>query len=45
MLLTTLMSPKKGDYMHLNRDGSSMVYAPQGGWGGGADIYNLTKIK
>ena len=44
MLLTTLMSPKKGDYMHLNRDGSSMVYAPQGGRGG-ADIYNLTKIK
>ena len=35
MLLTTLMSPKKEDYMHLNRDGSSMVYAPQGGWGGG----------
>ena len=35
MLLTTLMSPKKGDYMHLNRDGSSMVYAPQGGVGGG----------
>ena len=39
MLLTTLMSPKKGDYMHLNRDGSSMVYAPQGGWGGGGLIF------
>ena len=28
-----LMSPKKGDYTHLHRDGSSMVYAPQVGGG------------
>ena len=36
---------QKGRLLHLHRDGSSMVYAPQGGGGGGADIYNLTKMK